>query len=77
MENEWLKINRKKIANLQYRLTEISYKNEYQDIPIRDIDGTIKAAINEIKMLTNVIDKLMTEIEELKKKEDNDKIKVS
>ncbi len=65
MENEWLKINNRKIDAMKYQLTELSYKNENPGVPIIEYHGLIKAAVLEIQRLQREVNKLS---EELKKK---------
>jgi hypothetical protein len=33
-KNEWLQLNKKKIDQLQYVLTEMAYKNENPGVPV-------------------------------------------
>jgi len=56
--NEWLKINQRKIDNMQHTLTELAYKNENPGIPIGEIRGLIGAAVVEIKKLQRELDLL-------------------
>ena len=56
--NEWLKINQRKIDNMQHTLTELAYKNENPGIPIGEIRGLIGAAVVEIKKLQRDLDLL-------------------
>ncbi len=65
MENEWLKINKRKIDAIQYHLTELSFKNENPSVPIVEYHGLIKAAVLEIQRLQREVNRLS---EELKKK---------
>lgn len=65
MENEWLKINERKINAIQYQLTELSFKNENPSVPIGEYRGLIKAAVLEIQNLQKEVNRLN---EELKKK---------
>lgn len=67
MQNEWLRMNQKKIDRLQYMLTELAYKNEYQSLPIGELRGMLGAAVVEIKKLTDAVEYLN---EQLKKKDE-------
>ena len=58
MENEWLKINKKKIDDMQYQLTEFAYKNENPGVPFAIYRGLIGAAVIEIKKLQEKINEL-------------------
>lgn len=60
MANEWLRMNKGKIDNLQYVLTEMAYKNENPGIPIAEIRGMLGAAAIEIKRLQSEVDILKT-----------------
>ena len=51
MENEWLRMNQKKIDDMQYQLTELAYKNENPAVPLAQYRGMIGAAVVEIKKL--------------------------
>ena len=62
MENEWLKINKKKIDNMQYQLTELVYKGENPNIPLAEYRGLIGAAVVEIKRLQEEINRLNEEL---------------
>ncbi len=66
MENEWLKINKRKIDTIKYQLTELSFKNENPGVPIVEYHGLIKAAVLEIQKLQTEVNRLNGE---LKKKE--------
>lgn len=63
--NEWLQLNKRKIENIQYKLTEMLYKNENPNIPIAEIRGMIGAAINEIKKLQKTIDMITGSLKEI------------
>ena len=67
MQNEWLRMNQKKIDRIQYILTEMAYKNEFQKVPIGEIRGMLGAAVVEIKKLTDAVEYLN---EQLKKKDE-------
>jgi hypothetical protein len=54
--NEWLRMNQRKIDNMQHMLTELAYKNENPGLPIGEIRGLIGAAIVEIKKLQKELD---------------------
>jgi len=58
MENEWLKMNKNKIDDMQYRLTELAYKNEDTGLKLGEVRGLIGAAVVEIKKLQNKINEL-------------------
>ena len=58
MGNQWLKMNEKKIAAMQHRLTELAYKNENPGVPITEFRGLLGAAIVEIKKLQERVDEL-------------------
>ena len=58
MENEWLKINKKKIDAMQHHLTELAYKNENPGVPFAQYRGMIGAAVIEIKKLQEKINEL-------------------
>jgi hypothetical protein len=57
-KNEWLQLNKKKIDQLQYVLTEMAYKNENPGVPIAEFRGIIGAAVVEIKKLQEQVDTL-------------------
>ncbi len=65
--NEWLQLNKRKIENIQYMLTEISYKNENPGIPIAEIRGIIGATIGEIKKLQKMVDTLTATLKDVHK----------
>jgi len=65
MENQWLKMNQRKLDSMQYQLTEFSYKNENPQVPFIEYRGVLAAAIVEIKKLQTQINELT---EQLKKK---------
>ena len=67
MENEWLKLNKKKIEGMQYQLTELAYKNENPAVPFVHYRGMIGACVVEIKKLQEKINALTSELS--KKKE--------
>ena len=58
MENEWLQINKRKIDDMQYQLTELAYKNENPGVPFAQYRGMIGAAVIEIKKLQEKINEL-------------------
>ena len=60
--NEWLRMNIKKIEALQYKLTELAYKNEHSDVPIGEMRGMIGAAVVEIGKLQETIDILKSDL---------------
>jgi len=66
MENEWLKLNKRKIDAMQYQLTELAYKNENPAVPLTEYRGIIGAAVVEIKKLQEKINEQNAEL--LKKK---------
>ena len=66
MENEWLRMNKKKIDDMQYQLTELAYKNENPSVPFAIYRGMIGAAVVEIKKLQEKINEQNAEL--LKKK---------
>ena len=55
MQNEWLRMNQKKIDRIQYILTEMAYKNEFQKVPIGEIRGMLGAAVVEIKLIDRIL----------------------
>lgn len=66
MENEWLKINKRKIDNMQYQLTELAYKRESPGVPFEQFRGMIGSAVVEIRKLQAKVNELN---EKLKKRE--------
>lgn len=62
INNEWLRMNLKKIEAIQYKLTELAYKNENPDVPIGEIRGILGAAVIEIKKLQETIDILKQDL---------------
>lgn len=61
--NEWLLMNRPRIEGMKRLLTEMSFKNEYEAVPLKQIIQMIEASSIEIM-------KLQKEIDELKKPKD-------
>ena len=64
MENEWLRINKKKIEAMQYQLTELAYKRESPGVPFEQFRGMIGAAVVEINKLQAKINELTKKKEE-------------
>ena len=62
MTNQWLRMNEKKIAAMQYHLTELAYKNENPGIKITEFRGLLGAAIVEIKKLQETVDILTAKL---------------
>ena len=58
MENEWLKMNKRRIDAMQHHLTELAYKNENPGVPLVEYRGLIGAAVVEIKKLQEKINEL-------------------
>ena len=56
--NEWLQLNKNKIEEIKYMLTEMAYKNENPGVPIVEIKSLIIATVNEIKKCQVEIDSL-------------------
>ena len=62
MTNQWLRMNEKKIKEMQHQLTEIAYKNENPGVPVTEFRGLLGAAIVEIKKLQATIDELTAKL---------------
>jgi len=65
MQNEWLKINEKKIKAMQHQLTALAYKRESPGVPFEEYRGMIGAAIVEIKKMQEKINQLQSKVNEL------------
>lgn len=59
-KNEWLTMNKPRIEGLKRTLTEMTFKNEYEAVPLRQILQLIEANILEIVKLQREIDLLKT-----------------
>ena len=62
MENEWYQLNKRKIDDMQHKLTELAYKNENPGVPFAQYRGMIGAAVVEIKKQQTIINDLNTEL---------------
>ena len=62
MENQWLRMNGKKISAVDYQLTELDFKNENPGVPIKVFRGILAGAVAEIKKLQLTIDELSAKL---------------
>jgi hypothetical protein len=58
VKNEWLKMNRPRIEGLRRVLTEMTFKNEFEEVPLRQILQLIDASMLEIARLQKENDTL-------------------
>ena len=66
MENDWLRMNKKKLDELQHTLAGLAYRNENPSVPIGLVRGFLGAMEVEINKLQTAKSQLEAELNTLK-----------
>ena len=66
-KNEWYNLNKKGLENLRQGLVETSYRNDHEDMPIKQIIGYIDGAVMEICKLQKEKEDLSSKLNAIKK----------